>query len=70
MDVDDILIAGKHQAFFRHVALAGAALPHADIGLDHAQRRRRQRGLDRIWQVIIQAGLDLADEFTEAQHHA
>ncbi len=35
-----------------------------------AQRRRRERGLDRIGQMIIQPRLDLAHELAEPQHHA
>ena len=34
------------------------------------QRLRRQRGLDRIRQMIVEAGLDLADFLAEAQHDA
>ena len=38
IDVDDILVAGQHQAFFRHVAHRGAAAgivddAHADVDL-------------------------------------
>ena len=35
-----------------------------------AQRLRRERGLDRIGQVIIQPRLRFAHEFAEAEHHA
>ena len=75
IDVDDVLVAGQHQAFLRHVAHRGAAADvfdraHADIDLVDAQRRRRQRGLDRIGQVIVQARLHLADELAEPQHDA
>ena len=47
-----------------------AAHVEADVDLVDAQRRRRERGLDRIGQMIVQAGLHLADELAEAQHHA
>ena len=62
IDVDDVLVAGEHQALLRHVAHRGAAAQivddaHADVDLVDAQRLRRQRGLDRIGQVIVQAGL-------------
>ena len=76
VDVDDVLVAGQHQAFLRHVA-HGAAAPrgivdqgHADGNGGDAQRLRQQHGLDRIRQVIVQAGLGVADIFAEAQHDA
>ncbi len=76
IDVDDVLVAGQHQAFFRHVA-HGAAAPgrivdqrHADRDGGDAQRLRQLHGLDRIWQMIVQPGLRIADIFTEAQHDA
>ena len=73
IDVDDVLVAGEHQALFRHVAQGGAAAQivddaHADVDLATACLRR-EHGLDRIRQVVVQAGLHLA-EFAEAQHHA
>ena len=42
IDVDDVLVAGEHQALFRHVADGGAAAqildqPHADIDAVDAQ---------------------------------
>ena len=76
VDVDDVLVAGQHQAFFRHVA-HGAAAPrrivdqgHADGDGGDAQRLRQQHGLDRIRQMIVQAGLHGAHMLAEAQHHA
>ena len=43
VDVDDVLVAGEHQALFRHVAHGGAAAQivddaHADVDLVDAQR--------------------------------
>ena len=75
VDIDDVLVAGEHQALFRHVAHGGAAAKivddaHADVDLADLQRLRRQRGLDRIRQMIVQARLDLADVLAEAQHDA
>src|SRR4029077_17905296 len=73
IDVDDVLVAGEHQAFFRHVAHGGAAAEivddaHADVDLADLQRLRRQRGLDRIRQMVVEARLDLADFLAEAEH--
>jgi hypothetical protein len=71
IDVDDVLVAGKHQGFFRYVAQAAAeARIEADVDLVDAQRLRRERGLDRIGQVIVKPGLHLAHELAEAEHHA
>ena len=73
--VDDVLVAGQHQAFLRHFAHRGAAADvfdraHADIDLVDAQRRRGERGLDRIGQVIVQPRHHLARELAEPQHDA
>ena len=75
IDVDDVLVAGEHQALFGHVAHRGAAArivdhAHADVDLVDAQRLRREDRLDRIGQMIVQAGLHLADVLAEAQHDA
>jgi hypothetical protein len=75
VDVDDVLVAGEHQALFRNVADRGAAAQvlhhaHADVDLVDAQRLRSQHRLDRIRQVIVQSRLHLAHVFAEAQHHA
>jgi hypothetical protein len=76
VDIDDVLVAGQHQAFFRHIA-HGAAAPrrivdqgHADRDGGDAQRLRQQHGLDWIGQMIIQAGLHRAHMLAEAQHDA
>ena len=76
IDVDDVLVAGQHQAFLGHVA-HGAAAPrrivdqrHADRDGGDAQRLRQQHGLDRIGQMIVQAGLHGAHMLAEAQHDA
>ena len=42
----------------------------ADVDLVDAQRLRREHGLDRIGQVIVQSGLHLAHQLTEAEHDA
>ncbi len=75
VDVDDVLVAGEHQALLRHVADGGAAAQvlhhaHADVDLVDAQGLRRQRRLDRIRQVIVQSRFHLAHGGAEAQHHA
>ena len=75
IDVDDVLVAGEHQAFLRHLAHRRAAAhvfhrAHADVDFVDAQRRRSQHGLDRIGQVIVQSRLHLAGELAEAKHHA
>ena len=75
IDVDDVLVAGQHEALFRHVACGGAAAEilhdaHADVDLVDAQGLGREHRLDRIRQVIVQSGLHLAHIFAEAQHHA
>ena len=76
IDVDDVLVAGEHQAFLRHVARRWCRrapivdLAHADVDLVDAQRLGREHGLDRIRQVVIQAGLHLAHFLAEAQHDA
>ena len=76
IDVDDVLVAGQHQALFRHVAHRAAAPRRSSSrrmpmlsGVD-AQRLRQQHGLDRIRQMIVQAGLHGADMLAEAQHDA
>ena len=76
VDVDDVLVAGEHQALLRYIAYGCAVAPdivhdsHADIDLVHAQRLRSERRLDRIWQMVVQARLDLAYCLAEAQHNA
>src|SRR6202012_2372154 len=42
----------------------------ADVDLIDPQRLRREGGLDRIRQMVIQAGLNLANELAETEHHA
>src|SRR5690242_16187911 len=71
IDIDDVLIAGQHQRFLRHIAHgATTAQIEADVDLVDAQRMRRQHGLDRVGQVIIQPRRHFAHEFAETQHHA
>ena len=61
------LSSGTSRIVCRGAVVDGA---HADIDLVDAQRRRRERGLDRIGQMIVQPRLHLADELAEAQHDA
>ena len=74
--VDDVFIAGEHQALFRHVARGGAAAAavvdhaHADVDLVDAQRLGREHALDRIRQVVVQARLHLAHRLPETQNDA
>src|SRR5262249_4594203 len=75
IDVDDVLVAGEHQALFRNVARGGAAprildQAHADVDPAIARNFRRQRLLDRIGQMIIEAWLRELRELAEAQHHS
>jgi hypothetical protein len=71
IDIDDVLVAGQHQAFLWYGAHSTAAAQiEADVDLVDAQRLRRERGFDRIGQMIIQPGRHLADELAEAEHHA
>ena len=44
--------------------------PHADVDAVDARDLRREHGLDRIRQVIVQARLGVAGVLAEAQHHA
>ena len=60
IDVDDVLVAGQHQAFFGHVAtLPAAAVPsagaHADLDDVLARHLRQAHFLDRIGQAEVQA---------------
>ena len=75
LHVDDVLVAGEHEALRRNVARGSAAariLQHsnADVGTIDARHLRRERGLDRIRPVIVEAGLGQIDELAEAQHDA
>src|SRR5262245_10291757 len=76
VDVDDILVAGEHQALLRYIAHGCATAAdivnytHADVDLVHTQRLGREHGLDRMRQMIVQARLDLAHCLAEAQHNA
>ncbi len=75
IDIDDVLVAGEHQALLRHVAHRGAAAKvvddaHADVDLAHLQRLGRERALNRIRQMIVEARIDLANLLAETQHDA
>ncbi len=73
--VHDVLVAGEHQAFFRHVDIGGAAArrldgTHADIDPIDARDLGGERGLDRIGHMEVEAGLGVTHVFAEAQHDA
>src|SRR5262249_18351849 len=76
INVHDILVAGEHQALFRHIARGRTATPnvidhsHADVDLVDAQRLWREDGLDGIRQMVIQPRLYFAYFLSEAEHHA
>ena len=73
--VDDVFVAGEHQALFRHVANGRSAAQvlhhaHADVDLVDARHLRSEDALDRIGQMVIQPRLHLAHVFAEAQNDA
>ena len=73
VDVDDVLIAGEHQALFQNVAsalIAGldlrvAAAAIADLDAVDPRDGRRQHPLDRPRQVVVEARQRRAVERTE-----
>ena len=73
IDVDDVLVAGQHQAFLGDVA-ARCRAPIIDGLTDrdaiHARNLGRVDGLDRIGQTEVEAGLGVAIEAAETKHHA
>ncbi len=73
-DVDDVLVARQHQAFFGHALLTASAAAAVSAVTDfdtlHAGHRRGEDGFDRGWQVIAQSGFGGAVILTEAQHDA
>src|ERR1043166_2274552 len=75
VDVDDVLVAGEHQALFRHVAHCGAAPAvldetHAHVDAVDAGDLRDDDGLDRVRQVIIESRIGIPGVFAEAEHDA
>ena len=69
-DIDDIFVAGQHQAFFRHGDRRVAGQANTDIdGRDVGDRRRVDR-FDRERKFHVKAGFDRADELAETQHDA
>ena len=74
VDVDDVLVAGQHQAFLDHVGLARGAHgfdgAEADLGGDDVRDLRLDHAADRIGPVIVQAFAGLADELAETQIEA
>src|SRR5690625_4020659 len=74
VDIDDVLVAGQHQAFFGHVtsrrtgACGRAAIADFDRvdGLD----RRRDDRFDRIGQMPVEAGFGRLNPLAEAENDA
>ena len=78
VDVDDVLVAGQHQAFGRDVASGRRALGAvallaaravADLGAVDAGDRWQQDMFDRPGQVPVEAGLGAVAVGAEAHHH-
>ena len=75
LHVDDVLVAGEHQAFIGNVFVLGLvsalrADPVADIDLLLTRDLGCVGGLDRPRHMIIDARRGVADELAEAQNHA
>ena len=76
IDIDDVLVAGEHQALFGHVAdrARGVAdvgrAAHADLDAIDARHFGQLDLLDRIGPAEIQTGRKLADIFAESEHDA
>ena len=75
LHVHDVLVAREHEALRRDVACRGAATriveqTNADVGTIDSRHLRRERRLDRVRPVIVEARLGQIDELAEAQHDA
>src|SRR4029077_13862012 len=75
VDVNDILVAGQHQSFFRHYLSHGNATrvareAHAYIDAVEPRNLRRNHLLDRVGQVIVQSGLHQAIDLAKSENHA
>src|SRR5258708_3932469 len=74
LDVDDVLVAGQHQPFFRHRPAAAAAhvggRAEADVEAVDARDLRQHHGFDRCGDVPAQAGIGALHPLAEAQNHA
>jgi hypothetical protein len=71
--LDDVLVAGQHAAFLRHLAVVGALRAvgaEAQLQLVDRGHPRQQHRLDGIGQVVMQARLGGVDPLAEAHHHA
>src|SRR3984893_9914711 len=76
VDIDDVLVTGQHQGFFRHLArhraadrrTFGAAV--ADLGAVDAGHAGSQHFLNRARQVVVEAGLGGPIIGPKAQHDA
>ena len=58
VDINDVLVAGQHQRFFRQFAAAGAAAfagAVADLGAVDPGDARPQHALDRCRQMVVEA---------------
>src|SRR5436190_12630439 len=72
MDVDDVLIAGQHQAFLEHFGYGSGPYTGAHTDLNDVLPRhlRQPHLIDRIRQAEVQAGRLLLSNFAEAHDHA
>ena len=76
VDIDDILVAGEHQALFGDVADRGRGLAvlrraaHAKLDAIDAGDLGQLDHFDRIGPAEIQAGRKQAHELAKAEHHA
>src|SRR6185436_16246163 len=76
IDIDDVLVAGQHQAFLGHVAHAAGETArrhgraHADLDDVLPRHFRQAHLLDRIGQAEMQTGRLAADRLAEAHDDA
>ena len=73
VDVDDVLVAGQHQALFGDIADAAAAArrsAHADLDDVLARDLRQPHFLDRVGQAEMQARRLLPVDLAEAHDDA
>src|SRR5262249_10936332 len=76
--VDDILVAGQHQAFLRHIADRARSVPairsrgaaHANLDAIDASDLRQFDLLDWIGPAEVEAWWQLAHKFAESEHNA
>ena len=76
VDIDDILVAGEHQALFGDVADRGRGLAvlrraaHAKLDAIDAGDLGQLDHFDRIGPAEVEAGRKQAHELAKAEHHA